>query len=771
MKKTNLQFLFALLFTLCFFQGYSQKNFHDKKTVHLAKEYLRIEEYAAAKELFQQLVDEHPENSNFKYYLGVCYFKLGEADKALKYFKESTKESANTVSDFNYFLAKTFHLAHHFEDAITYYEKYIEMIAKNTDKKYPHTADEIQAEIHKCKLGLELLKRPHEVEIINLSDKVNSPYPDYMPVLSLDETEMMFTSRRPTTTGGSKDPVDDLYYEDIYISTKTDSGWKAPKDMGNIINTKDHDATVCLSGDGKTLYIYRSADSYSEEPTGHIYFSEYKVIDWTAPQLVKGINSEYWEPSGSISPSGDMFFFSSNRPRPENPERKDRDIYMVKKTETGEWGPPVRLSNEINTTFEEDGPFIHPDGKTLYFSSNGNKSIGGFDIFKSVYDETTQTWSEPVNIGFPFNTAGDDIYIVWSADGKRAYFSSARDDSYGGKDIYMATNIQGAHSMALMIGRVFDADTKSPLTAEVVVMDNESGKVVGVFKSDSYSGKFSIALPSGKNYGISIQKQKYLYHSENITLPTMAEYSEYRKDIYLNPFKAGASSVLKNIFFDTDKAELRPESRVELDKLFDVLKKNPDLHVQISGHTDDQSTHEYNLVLSQARAVSVVQYLVDKGIEKNKIFAKGFGEVQPIDSNTTEEGRQNNRRIEFMILDTDDDAHSKYLSIKDSTMLRPGDELYGKLLEDFKAVYLKQQADKAPVVGEYVFYTVHFPFNHSDEITEFSKNILKNLLGYMQHYPTVKLKITAHPDPLGDEEFNIKLATDRAKTIYNFLIK
>ena len=296
----------------------------------------------------------------------------------------------------------------------------------------------------------------------------------------------------------------------------------------------------------------------------------------------------------------------------------------------GSWSQAKNLGEVINSQDEEDAPFFHPDGRTLYFSSNGKKSIGGFDIFKSTYNEASDTWSAPENIGFPFNTAGDDTYIEWSADGKRAYFSSLRDDSYGGQDLYMASNLFEKHSLSLMIGRVYDAVTKKPLNVEIIVTDNVTDQVVGVFSSEGYSGKFSIALPSGKNYGIDISKDGYLFHSENVQLPHLAEYSEYRKDIYLQPFKTGASEILKNVFFDTDKSELRQESKAELDKLFLVLNNKTNLHVQISGHTDDKSSHEYNHVLSQARAVSVVQYLIDKGIDKKKLFAKGYGETQLI---------------------------------------------------------------------------------------------------------------------------------------------
>jgi outer membrane protein OmpA-like peptidoglycan-associated protein/tetratricopeptide (TPR) repeat protein len=750
----------------------NKKNDHvDKKTIHLAREYFRVEEFDEAAKLYETLSQKYPQNMNYKYYLGVCYFKLGDKEKAIKYFSQCRKDSATGQVDFNYYIAKSFQLAHHFDDALQYYNIYRDTLSRTkTPEKFEHSVTEIDREIERCKNAIELMKHPQNVEIINFGKNVNSEFHEYMPVITIDETEMMFTSRRPTTLGGGKDPADGNWYEDIYLTTKTDSGWGVPKDMGAPVNTPTHDATVCLSADGQKLFIYKSqVERLSENFNGDIYVTELKDGIWTAPKKVEyNVNSDFWEPSGSISAAEDKFFFSSNRPRHNAPHRKDRDIYMVKKLPGGQWSQPKNLN--FNSDAEEDAPFFHPDGRTLFFSSDGKGSVGGFDIFKTTYIDSTDTWTEPVNIGFPYNTSGDDIYIEWSADGKRAYFSSVRDDSYGGQDIYMAKSLTSKNSMAIMIGRVFDDETKKPLAAEVIVTDNEMNQVVGVFKSESKSGKFSLALPSGTNYGISINKDGYLFHSENIQIPHLAEFSEYKKDIFLHPFTAGSSEILKNVFFDTDKADLKQESKAELDKLYAAIKEKANVHVLISGHTDDKASHEYNQVLSEARAVAVVEYLVEKGIDKNKLFAKGYGEVQPIQSNETEEGRQMNRRIEFKILDTDSDENSKYINVKDTSIIRPGEERYAQLQENFKSLYLKEQANIAPVVGEYLNYQVHFPFNESKSLTDYSQGRLKAMLGYMQHFPKVKVVVVGHADFFGDDDMNAKLVNERSQTVYNFLI-
>jgi len=278
----------------------------------------------------------------------------------------------------------------------------------------------------------------------------------------------------------------------------------------------------------------------------------------------------------------------------------------------------------------------------------------------------------------------------------------------------------------------------------------------------------NIAGAASINYNIpgtviADSKQYRLLAAEN------GNISNVKCRINSNAVTLTVSEIIPNVFFDTDKAELRQESKVELDKLYSRLKSKPGFFIRISGYTDNKASHEYNYVLSQARAVAVVQYLIDKGLDKNKLMAKGFGDTKPIASNEDEEGRQQNRRTEFMILDPQDDTHSKYLSLHDSSIIRPGDERYDLLKHDFKAVYLKQQADKAPEAGKPLFFQVHFPLNQSKKITEYSTNTLKSMLAYLEHYPDTKIKIVSHADFSGDDKYKLKLSMDRAQTVYDYL--
>jgi len=347
-------------------------------------------------------------------------------------------------------------------------------------------------------------------------------------------------------------------------------------------------------------------------------------------------------------------------------------------TKKGNWGPPINL-RDINTPYDEEAVFIHPDGKTLYFSSKGWNTMGGYDIFKTVYENGH--WSKPENVGYPINTADDDVFFTIAASGIHAYMSSARPGGYGDQDLYMITFITekptisssednliawktepvsetvaektvavSLASLTLLKGRILDDATKQPVEATIILTDNEKGEELATFTSNSATGKYLVSLPSGKNYGIAVKAEGYLFYSENFNIPANAPYQEIEKDIYLKKIDIGASIVLRNIFFDFNKATLRPESKTELDGLIQLMKDNPTLKIEISGHTDNIGSAEYNKKLSEQRAKAVVDYLIAAGISSDRLTYVGYGFEKPIAPNTTEEGRQLNRRTEFKII-------------------------------------------------------------------------------------------------------------------------
>ena len=277
--------------------------------------------------------------------------------------------------------------------------------------------------------------------------------------------------------------------------------------------------------------------------------------------------------------------------------------------------------------------------------------MGGYDIFTSVFNEKKRTWSKPKNLGYPINTPGDDVYFVWSADGKRAYFSSIKDGGYGGQDIYVLHRPEEKKVVLIVMkGRTLSAVDSIPVPATINVADNWTKQMIGIYNSNSFTGKFTVILPPGTNYNIAVEADGYLFHSENIDLDDQKEYYEIDKDIYLEPIEIGRKTVLRNIFFDVGLDSLRDESATELERLYKILIDNPTLVLEISGHTDDVGTEEANQVLSEKRAKSVVNYLIERDIEPSRLKPKGYGELRPVASNEDEEGRQLNRRTEIEIL-------------------------------------------------------------------------------------------------------------------------
>ncbi len=478
---------------------------------------------------------------------------------------------------------------------------------------------------------------------------VNSKFDEYAPVVTADGLQIFFTSRRPYTEKEIK--KEKASKEKIYTSSrKSDKEeWEPAVPLDESVNQIVRNVSdIAVTNDGQRLLVY-----FDDEGNGEIYESELKGKNWSEPKpLDFPINTEYHESSASYAPDGKTLYFVSNRKGGVG----GRDIWMSTRAQNGKWTTPINIGETINTPDDEEGVFIHPDGKTMFFSSKGHKGKGGYDVFVSVYEEGH--WLNPVNLGEPINSVGDDIFLVLTADGKKGYFSSEGSNNQD-KDIYEIEFIPNfslknkGPKLALVKGIVIDADTKQPIGANINLIDNEKNSPIGDYRSNEATGNFLISLPSGKNYGLSVNVEGYMFHSENFNLPDSAQFKEYFIKIELKKLTKGVKVVLKNIFFDYDKATLRPESYPELDRVVELINKNPKIKVEISGHTDSKGSDEYNLKLSQSRAKSVVEYLINKGIDSKRLIAKGYGETQPIDTNDTDEGRQNNRRVEFKVISVD----------------------------------------------------------------------------------------------------------------------
>lgn len=615
--------------------------------------------YSNAVPIFLKLYKKDTLNSNLAFKLGVCYqssrrykslciyyFSKAVLSLSTKYKGNSYKEKNAPIIAIKY-LADAYHLNYQFDKAIETYELFIATMKKNNKTKQSYL-DETMHEIEMCKNGKILLADSINIKITTLGPNVNSPYSDYSPVLTADQNTIFFTSRRIETTGDLKDHEGNNM-EDIYMSTKINSVWTVAKSIGAPINTDRHEATVGISPDGLTILIYK--DDFGD---GNIYSTTLDGSVWTKPiKLNENINTKYWEPSAFISADGSILYFTSDKPGGFG----GRDLYTSKLKPNGEWGISQNMGPNINTIYDEDAPFIHPDGVSLSFSSNGHKTMGGFDIFTSL-QSSDGNWSEPVNVGYPLNTTDDDIYYVVSPDNRTAYFSSFREGGIGEKDNYMATFINRKETpLTLMKGNVIEESGVPAQDVEITVTDNETEAVLGVYKANKETGQFMFILTPGKNYNITYQAKNHLFYSENLQISKETNYYEIFKPVLLDPIVVGSKIVLNNIFFDFDKSTLRPTSNVELKNLTKLLRANPTMKVEISGHTDSKGDLAYNQKLSEERAQVVVNRLTDNGIPASQMKAAGYGKTMPVANNKNKdgsddpEGRQLNRRAELKIIE------------------------------------------------------------------------------------------------------------------------
>ncbi len=631
--------LFSLLIIgLSYSEALAQKDKEYDQLMEKAEYHLLSDEYDEAIPFLLDAYKRKPTPALAKQ-ISDTYYANKQYGLMLNYL-EIAKTGGVSDKDYLYRQGLGLHTNHKFDEAIKSFTAFRSTLKAN-DERIP----EVDQYIKYCNNGKELIKNPVKVRIKNLGPEINSKYPDYVPAISADETVLVFTSRRNNTTGGKKDMQDNQYYEDIYISVKSnDTTWTTPVDLGNGINTESHDAAVGLSPDGQEMFIYK----VTGKDGGNLYQSTLVGNVWSTPKsLGSNVNTDSWEPSASITSDEKVLFFTSDKKGGFG----GRDIYMSKVQPNGEFGPAVNLGPKINTALDEDAPFIHPDGKTLYFSSKSHNSMGGFDIFYcTINTETGDITAEPKNIGYPINTSGDDVFFVWSADNKRAYFSSAREGGYGDKDLYVLERDEAKSELVVFKGTIMSCEKDKPVGGTILVTDLGTGKAVGVYTSNVSTGKYTVILPAGKNYAITVEAPGYAFYSKNINVPHLDHYVEVKDSICLEPLDVGTKFVLNNVFFDVDKASLRPESMTELDRLLDILQKNPGIRIRISGHTDSDGSDEHNLKLSNDRAHSVKDYLVSKGINANRLEYKGYGESMPVKPNDTPENKQLNRRTEIEVI-------------------------------------------------------------------------------------------------------------------------
>ncbi|MET0299682.1 MAG: OmpA family protein, partial [Flavitalea sp.] len=467
----------------------------------------------------------------------------------------------------------------------------------------------------------------------NLGESVNSQFSEYFPSVTIDGKELVITRR----VGNSN--------EDFYSSTRTSDGWAMAAPLPGNINSSSNEGAQNISQDGQWL-IFTGCNFPEGLGSCDLYISYLTNNGWSAPEnLGNKINTESWETAPSLSPDKRELYFTSNRPGGFG----GSDIYISRLLPNGTWSAPQNAGPEINTAGDESCPFIHADNQTLYFTSSGHLGYGGEDLFLSRKGPDGK-WMKATNLGYPINTIENEGSLSIASDGKTAYYASDRSDSRGGLDLYsfeLRDDIRPARTLWIR-GKVYDKKTNKGLPSAVELTDLASQRVISSIQTDG-SGNYLITLPVGKDYAFNVNRKGYLFYSENFSLNEKTPDSTYNIDIPLQPIEANATIVLRNIFFDINKFELRPESFSELDKIVQLLKDNPTLNIQIYGHTDNVGKASDNLKLSNDRAGAVVKYLVSKGIEAKRLASKGFGATVPVATNDTEQGKALNRRTELKV--------------------------------------------------------------------------------------------------------------------------
>jgi outer membrane protein OmpA-like peptidoglycan-associated protein len=744
MKRTIC--IIVLLLFLVFDQTYAQKR-DFKVKYDSARTFFLDKNYQQALQIFLKLDSLSPNNENIKYHIGVCYIHMpSEKFKAITFLEKASDSIDPKYSDkfreekapvFSYyFLGKAYLINCELDKAIAATEKYKTFLSekKKTDNINIQEADR---QIEMCNVAKEMIKFPVPARVENLGRNINTEFPEYSPVVNQEGNELIFTSRRDSNIGGLTED-NGYYFEDIYISKQDSMGaWSKAENMGPLINTKDHEASISLSPDNKKLFIYKDKNG-----NGNIYVSTLDSGVWTKPKkLPAPINTSAWETHATLSADSNILYFTSDR----KGGLGGTDIYKSTKDAKGKWGKPVNLGSTINTEFNEDGPFILLDN-TLYFSSEGHNSMGGFDIFYSKLG-SNGTWSTPVNLGYPINTTDDDLFYT-PVDSLTAYVASVRKEGIGNLDIYklwihikvkgialdkytneiipgtvitlmnnkmevidsVVADDKGAYDfianyntdynlkshkdtyndgitniststkdnvnelvtnillvkegLIIFKLRVLDAKNNQPLKdVSIGLKDIDAGTVENLTTNENgeiVKVREDKKLNDSLKYSINLSKDGY--RSKDVEYAqVISKTGEILYDETISSIEAGenlAMFSIHNIYFDLDKYNIRPDASMELDNIVNVLNEYPSVEIELGSHTDCRASNEYNMILSENRAKSTEKYLVSKGISKQRINGKWYGETQlatdcPCEgsqkSSCSEDEHQLNRRTEFKI--------------------------------------------------------------------------------------------------------------------------
>ena len=596
-------------------------------------------DFKAAEDYFREALRSDPKFYEAHMMLGELFLRQKRFEEAAASYRAAVKIDSLFYKPVFFSLGNSEMMSGNYASAQIHFKVYLEQ--KGVSEKNVILARKY---LKNCEFAVEAMKHPVNFTPVSIGDGINTADDEYWPSITADGQTMMFTRQEKYSSDvrfSRQQPQ-----EDFYISTLSDGRWATALNAGSPLNTPSNEGAQTLASNGSYMF-FTACDRPGAVGSCDIYFSAYSDGRWTPPHnLNSPVNSGMWESQPSISADGKVLYFSSSRPGGFG----GKDIWFSTLDSASKWKYPVNAGDSINTAGDEMSPFIHFDGRTLYYSSDGLPGMGGFDLYISRLRKDS-LWSTPKNLGYPINTYNDEMGLVIESGGKKAYFSTVRDKA-NGKDIFyfdLDENIR-PNPVAYLKGKVYDKETGALITAEYKLINLSTNKLTIKSTTDS-RGNFLVCLPSGFNYGINISKPGYLFYSESFLFEGMHTISEpYIKKIVLSPLKVGEKMILANVFYATDSWELKSESVSELDNLLELMRTNQALIMEIGGHTDSTGTAEHNQVLSEKRALSVVNYLISKGIEKSRLKYQGYGNTVPVGDNKTEEGRQLNRRTEAKII-------------------------------------------------------------------------------------------------------------------------
>ena len=677
MNKIRFAFHF-ILFGFSFLPSYGQKD-----SVTISEEYfqlgMEIFDFAHRKqatELFVLATQMNSKSAKAQFMTGQSIMLSIRKEQSLPHFLKAWKLDSNVNEEILFFIGKAYHYDMQLDSAIRFYNRYNRTLSRSLNFNKSLKINEVNRKIFECRNAMFYTTKPVDVKITPLGDNINSEYPDYAPTITEDETQMVFTTRRPDLNLNANVAVDHEYYEEIFYSQRVNNEWMPALNIGSPLNTNFHNASVNLSPDGTEMILYHDANG------GDLFISKRDEQNkgWSSPKPMLGINTQYVENSATISEDDKHIFFTSNRPGGYG----GTDIYSCELGKNGQWVNLKNLGPKVNTEMDEDGVFISANNKHLYYSSNGLAGMGDLDIYRSTYDSSTASWSDPINLGYPINSVENDVYFVLTADEKVAYVSSVRAENIGEQDIYRidmtnwkpvdlnqpeTIDIVENHNQPLnsvkttpvipsikspvvqpfkMTMLIVDQATGDPLKASLIF---KNGKGDSLNVRDSGNGLFEINLTgrtgSGSGYKLEASALGYSSFSSSLYVHgtpdnNIQDTIRLEKVIINLPYKL-------NIYFALNSDQ--PLSRDGIQNLLVMLKNSKLMQVEISGHTDNQGAQDYNRTLSQRRANAVRNYLIKSGADPNRITAIGYGDSKPVDSNITKEGRRMNRRTEFKILE------------------------------------------------------------------------------------------------------------------------